>query len=125
MISKVQLLEKLHYFIETQLCNIAKTNPVVSFIKPIVIRVIRKKIPEIDGFLDLISDDQGMIDAESIISEMTTSLINTQPFSVNIPTLGNIVIGNGKINIGIPFTDKSIILNEQDLVELRELLTNK
>lgn len=66
-----------------------------------------------------------LIDAENIISEMTTSLMNTQPFHINVPAPGDILIGGGRIEMGIPFTDKSIVLSEGDLVELREILTSK
>lgn len=125
MMNKIQLMEKLQYFIEAQLSNMANTNSVISFFRPIVSRVLKKKLSGITNVLDLIADESGNIDAENIISEMTTSLMNTQPFHINVPALGDILIGGGKIEIGIPFTDKSIVLSEGDLVELREILTSK
>ena len=125
MMNKIQLIEKLQYFVEVQLSNMAKTNPVISFFRPIVSRALKKKLSGITNVLDLIADDSGNIDAENIISEMTTSLMNTQPFHINVPALGDILIGGGRIEMGIPFTDKSIVLSERDLVELREILTSK
>lgn len=125
MMNKIQLIEKLQYFVEVQLSNMAKTNPVISFFRPIVSRAVKKKLSGITNVLDLIADESGNIDAENIISEMTASLMNTQPFHINVPALGDILIGGGKIEIGIPFTDKSIVLGEGDLVELREILTSK
>lgn len=125
MMNKIQLIEKLQYFVEVQLSNMAKTNPVISFFRPIASRALKKKLSDITNALDLIADDSGNIDAENIISEMTTSLMNTQPFHINVPVLGDILIGGGKIEMEIPFTDKSIILSEGDLVELREILTSK
>lgn len=125
MMNKIQLMEKLQYFVEIQLSNMAKTNPVISFFRPIVSRVLKKKLSGITNVLDLIADESGNIDAENIISEMTTSLMNTQPFHINVPALGDILIGGGRIEMGIPFTDKSIVLSEGDLVELREILTSK
>lgn len=123
--TKIQLIERLQYFVEVQLSNMAKTNPVISFFKPIASRALKKKLSGITSFLDLIADENGNIDAESIISEMTASLINTQSFRIDVPTLGRITIGGGRIEMGIPFTDKSIILSEGDLVELKEILTSK
>ena len=125
MMNKIQLIEKLQYFVEVQLSNMAKTNPVISFFRPIVSRAVKKKLSGITNVLDLIADESGNIDAENIISEMAASLMNTQPFHINVPALGDILIGGGKIEIGIPFTDKSIVLSEGDLVELREILTSK
>ena len=122
---KIQLIEKLQYFVEVQLSNMAKTNPVISFFRPIVSRAVKKKLSGITNVLDLIADESGNIDAENIISEMTASLMNTQPFHINVPALGDILIGGGRIEMGIPFTDKSIVLSEGDLVELREILTSK
>lgn len=125
MMNKIQLIEKLQYFVEVQLSNMAKTNPVISFFRPIVSRAVKKKLSGITNVLDLIADESGNIDAENIISEMTASLMNTQPFHINVPALGDILIGGGRIEMGIPFTDKSIVLGEGDLVELREILTSK
>lgn len=125
MMTKIQLIEKLQYFVEVQLSNMAKTNPVISFFKPIASRALKKKLSGIASFLDLVADENGNIDAENIIGEMTASLINTQPFGIDVPTLGRVTIGGGRIEMGIPFTDKSIVLNEEDLVELKEILTSK
>lgn len=123
--TKIQLIEKLQYFVEIQLSNMAKTNPVISFFKPIASRALKKKLSGIASFLDLMADEDGNIDAENIIGEMTTSLINTQPFGIDVPILGRVTIGGGRIEMGIPFTDKSIVLSEGDLVELKEILTSK
>ena len=125
MMTKIQLIEKLQYFVEVQLSNMAKTNPVISFFKPIASRALKKKLSGIASFLDLVADENGNIDAENIIGEMTTSLINTQPFGIDVPALGRVTIGGGRIEMGIPFTDKSIVLSEGDLVELKEILTSK
>lgn len=122
MITKLQLLEKLQYFVEVQLERMAKTNPVISFFKPIASRALKKKLSGITSFLDLIADENGNIDAEGIIGEMTSSLVNTQPFRIDVPMLGRVTIGGGRIEAGIPFTDKSIILNDKDLIELKEML---
>ena len=105
MMDKIQLIEKLQYFVEVQLSNMAKTNPVISFFRPIVSRAVKKKLSGITNVLDLIADESGNIDAENIISEMTTSLMNTQPFHINVPALGDILIGGGRIEMGIPFTE--------------------
>ena len=34
----------------------------------------------------------------------------------------HVAIGEGKIEVGIPFTDKSMVFNNRDLTELKELL---
>lgn len=124
MMDKIQLIEKLQHFADVQLDNIAKVNPVVSFFKPIASRALKKKLSGITGALDLIADENGNIDAVELVSEMSSSLINTQPFRIMVPAIGEVIIGGGRIEMGIPFTDKSIVLGENDLIELKEILTS-
>lgn len=125
MINKTQLIERLQYFADVQLNNMAKTNPIISFFKPIASRVLKNKLSGMTNMISLIADENGNIDVENIINEMITSLMNTQPFHVNAPTIGDIIIGGGRIEMGIPFTDKRIVFSEKDLVELRDILTPK
>ena len=63
MMNKIQLIEKLQYFVEVQLSNMAKTNPVISFFRPIASRVLKKELSGITNVLDLIADESGNIDA--------------------------------------------------------------
>jgi hypothetical protein len=125
MMNKIQLIEGLQQFIDTQLGTMSRINPVVSFFRPIASRVLKKKVRGITGMLDLIADENGNIDAEAIVSEMTASLMNTQPFRLNVPVLGDLIIGGGRIEMEIPFIDKNIVLNEKDLTELKSILTSK
>ena len=39
--------------------------------------------------------------------------------------LVDLIIGGGRIEMGIPFIDKNIVLNEKDLTELKSILTSK
>lgn len=59
------------------------------------------------------------------ITEMTQSLLDTQPFPVKTPLLGEMMIGGGKIEVNIPFTGKSLVFGQADLNLLKELLTSK
>ena len=67
----------------------------------------------------------GNIDINEIMSEMIESLMTTQPFTVNTSFIGDIVIGNGNIKVGIPFTERNLVFNVSDLQNLREMLTIK
>ena len=122
MMCKEQLIEKLKCFIEIQLNNMSNTSPAIGFLRPLIIRMLKNKLSGSTSFLDLIADETGNIDAENILSEMMVSVMNTQQFHINIPTLGDVAIGEGKIEVGIPFTDKSMVFNNRDLTELKELL---
>jgi hypothetical protein len=118
------LINVLKQYLVKQVENIASNTPLVAFAKPIIVRVIDNKISSISPFLDMLKDSQGNIDLAGIITEMTTSIMDTKTFSINVPILGDILIGNGYIKLPIPYTEQVIVLNRQDIEELKTMLTN-
>lgn len=122
--NKEVLIDKLKQYLVKQVENISSNNPLVAFAKPIIVRVIDNKISSISPFLDMLKDSQGNIDLSGIITEMTTSIMDTKTFNINVPILGDIIIGNGHIKMPIPYTEQVIVLNRQDIEELKTMLTN-
>ena len=122
MITKEQLTIRLKEYINTQIIQISQNNPIVAFMKPLLTRALDKNFNKIDNYLNLISDDNGNIDIENILSEMMDSVIHTEKFNINTPIIGNIEIGNGQIKINIPLTDKRLVFNNQDLQTLKYAL---
>ena len=122
MIAKEQLTIRLKQYINSQITQISKNNPIIAFMKPLLTRALDKNFNKIDGYLSLISDDYGNIDAENILSEMIENVTHTNTFSINAPIIGNIEIGNSQIKINIPFTDKRLVFNHQDLQILKQSL---
>ena len=122
MIAKEQLIMRLKQYITNQIAQISKDNPIIAFIKPLLDRALDKNFNKINSYLSLISDDYGNIDAENILSEMIENVTHTNTFSINAPVIGNIEIGNNQIKINIPFTDKRLVFNHQDLQILKQSL---
>lgn len=122
MINRQQVIERLKYFIIKEFDSLTVGNPIICFIKPIAIRVIDKKLETLDRNLSLITDQDGNIDIEGIINEISDSLIKSKSFKLNIPVLGDISIGEGKIEIPVPIVGKNIIFSDQDLKLLKETL---
>lgn len=122
MISKIELIEKIHQFISIQLNSLSQTSPEIAFLKPLINRVLKNRLNGLTDILDLITEENGNIDIENIINEMSSSIINTKPFSVKIPSLGKALIGDGKIEVEIPYINKSVVLKEADIKVLKETL---
>ena len=122
MITKEQLIMRLKQYITNQIAQISKDNPIIAFIKPLLDRALDKNFNKINSYLSLISDDYGNIDAENILSEMIENVTHTNTFSINAPVIGNIEIGNSQIKINIPFTDRRLVFNHQDLQILKQSL---
>jgi hypothetical protein len=125
MINTNELTLKLREYVNYQITSLGKTNPMVSFIKPLITRVVDKNFNKVNKALNLIADDNGNIDIENIIEEMIQSVMNTEPFTFNTSFAGDIEIGGGLIKINIPLTDKRLILNKVDIQNFKSMLTSK
>lgn len=119
-----KIISALKGYLAGQIEGIASSNPLIAFTKPIIIRVIDNKIESLASFLDLLKDSNGDINLADIITEMTTSVMDSKTFPINVPILGTITIGGGYIKIPIPYTEQVIVLNSQDIEELKTVLTN-
>jgi hypothetical protein len=125
MITVPILIENLQRYVDIQIAEMAKTNPMLGFMKPLISRAATNAIGKADKALSLLADKDGNIDVGTILTEMTESLMTTQPFTINTSFIGDIVVGNGTIKIGIPYTERNLVFNSSDLQNLREMLTIK
>lgn len=125
MITVPKLIESLQRYVDIQITEISKTNPMMGFMKPLISRAANNALGKADKALSLLADSDGNIDIGAILSEMAESLMTTQPFTINTSFIGDIVIGNGVIKVGIPYTERNIVFNSKDLQNLKEMLTIK
>ena len=117
--------ETLKIFLNRQINSLAMTNPLISFSKPLITRIVNNKIDQADGFLSMLADSNGEIDVQSLIPEMIQSVMNTRPFTYHTEFLGDLEIGGGFIKMNIPMTNNQIVLGKADLDTLRDLFINK
>lgn len=120
-----RIINKTQDYIINQVESLAKTNPFIGLTKPLLIRFVNNNIEKIKDPLSLLADKDGNIDIENIIPEMMESVMNTQPFTIHTSLIGDINIGGGQIILNMPFTDKNIILNREDLENLKNILMEK
>lgn len=125
MITKDKLINGINLFVDEYLDKIAANNPALCFMKPLATRAIKKKLKGVNKYLDLISEEDGTIDITSILSEMTESLMNVNTFNIDVPVIGNVLIGGGRIELGIPYINKAVVFKDTDINYLKELLTSR
>ena len=121
----LETIERLKLFLNKQINSLAMTNPLISFSKPLITRIVNNKIDQADGFLSMLADSNGEIDVQSLIPEMIQSVMNTRPFTYHTEFLGDLEIGGGFIKMNIPMTNNQIVLGKADLDTLRDLFINK
>lgn len=125
MVDVNQLTNKLKEYVTTQVDIMSKSNPMVSFAKPLITRAVDKNFTKVKTALELIADENGNIDIEAILSEMIESVMTTEPFTFKTSYVGDIEIGGGLIKLNVPMTSKRLVFNQADLQSFREVLTAK
>lgn len=125
MVTIMQLTDNLKSYVMLQLESMAKTSPMVGFVKPIITRALDKNFNKVNKALDLIADKDGNIDIENILTEMMENLMTTKPFTFETSFIGNIEVGGGEIKFNLPLTNKRLVLNMADLETFKEMLITK
>lgn len=121
MYTKEQVLKKLGTFMEAKIDEMSINNSIVMVFRPIIQRATKKILCKVDKVLDYIADENGMIDIETILTEMGNNLITAA--NKSYPDMfDGMSIGNGKITIDIPFIDKELVFTKDDIEELKTYL---
>ena len=119
------IMNKLHMYIDTQLNTLSQSNPLIALTKPLISRIIDNNTYKIETILKQISDKNGLVDVDDILSEMIDNIVNTKPFKIDTKILGELEIGGGNIKMNLPFVNKSLVLSKQDLNHLKEMLNGQ
>lgn len=119
MINKDVLINKLVEFLDIKLTNLSNDNQLINvFIRPIFSRIINNNVNKVSKALAIIADENGMIDADGILDDMINNLI-VSPVKED----GAIKVGEGSVEIKIPFMNKAIALDKEDIKEFKDMLS--
>lgn len=119
VIENSEIGNKLVEFLDIKLTNLSKDNQLVNvFIRPIFSRIINNNIGKVNQALSIIADENGMIDADGILNDMIDNLIISP-----VKEERGIKIGAGNVEIKIPFINKAIALDKDDINEFKEMLS--
>ena len=122
MVTITKLTSNLKTYVINQLDVMSKNTPIINFMKPLIL------ISNDDGYHAKginQADENGNIDIENILAEMTEGLINTNPFVFKNQIIGDIEIGGGCIKFNVPFTNKKLVFNMDDIEAFKEMLITK
>lgn len=125
MVTKEQLIDNLRRYLDTQINVMSKTTPVINFMRPLLTRAMDNNIHKVSRLLDMVTDSEGTIDVDNILTEMISSVVDTEPFILNTSFIGDVEMGGGSIKINLPFVNKRLVLDKSDLETFKEMLMNK
>lgn len=113
-----QVTDKLVQFASCQIDVLAQSSPPVNFFKPVLKRVLQNYRDRITSALDMMSDENHEIDMRQLLQEMTVSVKESQPFTVNVPVVGDIELGGNKIQFTLPYINSKLSLDSDDVQQL-------
>lgn len=114
MVTIMQLTDNLKSYISLQLESMAKTNPMIGFMRPLIIRALDKNFSKVSKALDLIADKDGNIDIENILTEMMENLMTTNPFTFKTSFIGDIEMS---LRLGILYLRCTILKMVESIAE--------
>lgn len=95
--------------------------PILNFFKPVITRMADKYIMELDKGLSFISINDS-VDLDKILEETINTLKTTEPFKIKTNLIGDIDICQGKVKFIIPFTEERLVLNIEDLENIKKMI---
>jgi hypothetical protein len=114
------IVDKLKHFMDDKINILSKSNPLINFTQPFIMRIIDGKSSKLIEILDMFADEKGNIDINGLVDDIINRLNHTDPFIMDLMSITKLEIGGGKIRLGIPLTDKVLVFNTQDLLSLKE-----
>lgn len=92
-----------------------------KILKPYFDKAANNYICKINKFLQMIEEENGLIDIETLLGKSIDNLI-VSPVQEYPDMLKGVTIGNGKIRIGLPGINKDIVLDANDIETFKQSL---
>jgi hypothetical protein len=108
------------YLVDT----LAKDFPIVNLAKPMISRVVKNSMGKVTKYCELLADEKGMVDFNSLVDEIFANAINSKPFTIPAGSLGDIEFGGGSIKVPIPFTQKVASFGTEEINAVKRILKN-
>lgn len=116
-----KIIDKLNELVDSKITIIADTNPFLKIFKPFIDKAANNYICKINKFLQMIEEENGLIDIETLLGKSIDNLI-VSPVQEYPDMFKGVTIDNGKIRIGLPGINKDIVLDANDIETFKQSL---
>lgn len=121
---RAEIIKGMKSFANAKISDMGTNNSIILFTQPIINRVVDNMLNKADSFLALVEDKNGCIDIEGIVDEMINNLITTKSRTYD-DVLSGLTIGDGHIKMNIPFFDKALVFDTNDIKEMLMHITHQ
>lgn len=118
MVERKVIIEKIVTFAENKISQMSANNPMILLARPIIAKAVNKQVAKLDGILKMIQEEDGTVDVEGIMNDVIDNLLVAKVKQYP-DAFGGLEIGNGSIKVGIPFINKSVVFDTNDIEEFK------
>lgn len=95
MVERKVIIDKLNELVDSKITIITDTNPFLKIFKPFIDKAANNYICKINKFLQMIEEENGLIDIETLLGKSIDNLI-VSPVQEYPDMFKGVTIGNGK-----------------------------
>lgn len=115
MVTKDQIISEITNYAVSKINTLSDKSILFDIVvKPFISEVVEVNMQKLDNVLSLVTNEQGLINADRLITNITDNLIVSP-----IKNFKGVFVGDGKIEINLPMIGGSIVFDKSDFEELR------
>lgn len=115
MVTKETIINEIVNYASTKINSIANESVLFDILfKPFITEVVNVNIAKLDSILSLVTNEEGLINAEKLINDIVDNLIVAP-----VKNIKGINIGDGKVEINLPMIGGSVVFDRSDFEELK------
>ena len=115
MVTKDQIISEITNYAVSKINTLSDKSILFDIVvKPFISEVVEVNMKKLDNVLSLVTNEQGLINADRLITNITDNLIVSP-----IKNFKGVFVGDGKIEINLPMIGGSIVFDKSDFEELR------
>lgn len=115
MVTKETIINEIINYANSKVNSIANESVLFDILfKPFITEVVNVNIAKLDSALSLVTNDEGLINAEKLINDIVDNLVVAP-----VKNIKGINVGDGKVEINLPMIGGSVVFDRSDFEELK------
>ena len=115
MVTKETIINEIVNYAGTKINSLANESVLFDILfKPFITEVVNVNIAKLDSILSLVTNEEGLINAEKLINDIVDNLVVAP-----VKNIKGINVGDGKVEINLPMIGGSVVFDRSDFEELK------
>lgn len=129
MINIEHIISGIEKFVDSRITILTENNAMLSLAQPFIKRGVKRQLDKYTGqikqYLALVADEDGNIELDSLMDEVTTRFNEMPTTTVHNDLLGDVKLGQGvvEIEVSLPYmAQKTLTFTAEDITDLKNII---